>query len=259
MPSMAQSQTETAVAEQILCAEEMKQFLLTAEIVSSEKTDKGITQPSRLTLSDGKLTHDAGFPSINQRSHEMTLANGTKELNFRDTYHFNIAAYELAKLLSLEYMLPVTVERKWGGRTGSLTWWLNVKMDLAERTKKKIPVPNIAAWNYQMYRAYVFEELIYDTDRNQTNTLIGEDWQLYMIDFSRAFRLQRDLKDPDNLIRCDRRLLEKLRQLDGEEVAHVTEPHLNSEEIKGLMARRDKIVAHFEKLIAQKGEDQVLY
>jgi len=81
---MAQNQTEAAVAEQNLTAEEMKQFLLTAEIVSSEKTDKGITQPYRLTLCDGKLTHDAGFQSIDQRSHEMTLANGTKELNFRD-------------------------------------------------------------------------------------------------------------------------------------------------------------------------------
>jgi len=140
-----------------------------------------------------------------------------------------------------------------------MTWWLDVKMDLAERTKNKISVPNIATWNYQMYRMFVFEELIYDTDRNQTNTLVGEDWQIYIIDFSRAFRLQRGLKDPDNLIRCDRRLLEKLRLLDAAEVERVTEPHLNSEEIKGLMARRDKIVAHFEKLIAQKGEDQVLY
>ena len=34
---------------------------------------------------------------------------------------------------------------------------------------------------------------------------------------------------------------------------------LNKEEIKALMARRDKIVALFDDLIAKKGENEVLY
>jgi hypothetical protein len=51
------------------------------------------------------------------------LASGT-ELNFVDSYKFNIAAYQLAELLGLNDMLPVYVERKWHGDTGSLSWWL---------------------------------------------------------------------------------------------------------------------------------------
>ena len=30
-------------------------------------------------------------------------------------------------------MLPVTVERKWGGNWGALSWWLPVKMDEVQR------------------------------------------------------------------------------------------------------------------------------
>ena len=38
------------------------------------------------------------------------------ELDFVDSYKYNIAAYELAELLGMDDMLPVYVERKWQGR-----------------------------------------------------------------------------------------------------------------------------------------------
>jgi hypothetical protein len=46
--------------------------------------------------------------------------------------------------------------------------------------------------------------------------------------------------------------------LDGKEVLEKTKPHLNKNEVAAVMARRDKIVAHFDQLIAQKGEAAVL-
>jgi hypothetical protein len=105
----------------------------------------------------------------------------------------------------------------------------------------------------------VFDELVYDTDPNLTNVLITADWKIWRVDFSRAFRLQHDLRDPKDLVMCDRQLLEKLRQLDGDTVLEKTKPHLNKSEVKAVMARRDKIVANFQKLVAQKGEGAVLY
>lgn len=257
--SLAQSQTQTTAAAPGLTEEEMKQFLLTGKVIRFTQTAKGVTRPYRLTLSDGKLTHDASFQSIDESKPSMALDNGKTEIGFRDTYHFNIAAYELAKLLGIEHMLPVTVERKWEGKIGSLTWWLPIKMDEGERLKNKIVTPDPDAWNNQMYRARVFKELVYDSDRNLTNTLIGEDWKLYVIDFSRAFRLHKDLEYPKDLVRCDRQLLEKLRQLDPAELALKTKPHLGKDEIKALISRRDKIVAHFEQLIKEKGESEILY
>jgi len=98
-----------------------------------------------------------------------------------------------------------------------------------------------------------------DTDINLTNVLIGEDWKIWRVDFTRAFRLHKDLKDPKDLVRCERRLFEKLKTLDGNEVAARTKGYLTKDEAKAVMARRDKIVAHFQKLISEKGESEVLY
>jgi hypothetical protein len=257
--SLAQDDIKATEVNPKLSAAEMQQFLLTAKVIKSKGTSKGLTRPRRLTLSDGKITHDAGFQSIDEFRSVMKFDNGTTEINFQDTYHFNIAAYELAKLLGLECMMPVTVERKWEGKTGSLTWWLDVKMDEGDRLSKNIHPPDIEAWNKQMYRKRVFAQLVCDVDPNVTNLLIGENWEIYMIDFTRAFRLREDIVHPKDLERCDRQLLEKLRQLDAAEVKRVTKPHLDEAKIKALMKRRDKIVAVFDTLVKEKGEGEILY
>jgi hypothetical protein len=248
-----------AADDTTLTKEQIKQFLLTAKIVNSKESGKGITQPPRLTLSDGKLTHDASFQGIDEHKSSTTMASGSTELNFVDSYKYNIAAYQLAELLGVDDMLPVYVERKWKGNAGSLSWWLPVKMDEEERVKKKITAPDPDTWNNQMYRIRVFDELVYDTDPNLTNVLIGEDWKIWRIDFTRAFRLSKDLRRPDNLVRCDRQLLDKLKTLDGNQLAEKTKHYLTKDEVKAVMARRDKIVARFQQLITEKGEGAVLY
>jgi len=237
----------------LLSVEQQRDFLLNAEIIKSKRTGKGITNPYTLTLSDGTITHDASFQSVNERRNYKQLT-GYSEINFVDSYLYNLAAYELARLLGLEDMLPVTVERKWDGKIGSLTWWLPVMMSEGERTEKDIHPPDIRGWDNSMHKVRVFAELIYDTDRNNPgNILIGTDWELYMVDFTRAFRLYHDLRNPDNLVRCGRELLEKLRALDSEKLCAEAGNYLTDLEIEGVMVRRDKIVAHFEKLrIARK-------
>jgi len=249
----------TASEDTTLTKEQMKQFLLNAKVVQSRHTGKGITSPWRLTLSDGTVTHDGGFQAVDEHKARMEFANGTVELNFVDSYKYNIAAYALAELLGVDDMLPVYVERKWNGNPGSLSWWLPVKMDEQERLKQKLSAPDADAWNKRMYRVRVFDELVYDTDPNLTNVLIGEDWKIWRVDFSRAFRLSKDLKDPRNLVQCGRQLFEKLKGLDQNELVQKTKGYLTVPEVQAVMARRDKIVAYFQKLIAEKGENKVLY
>lgn len=248
-----------AMQEPQLTEDEMRQFLLTAEVVKDKSASKGITGVRRLTLSDGKITHDASFQSIDEHKTKFEGSDGTVEINFVDSYKYDIASYELAKLLGLGDMMPVTVLRKYLGKEGALSWWLPVKLDEAERMKKKIPPPDVEAHNRQMYKMRVFTELVYDTDRNLGNVLFSQDWHLWMIDFSRAFRLYHDLKNPKNLVKCDRQLLDRLRKLDEKELTAQCKDYLTRPEIQGVMARRDKIVKVFEQLIAQKGENQVLY
>jgi len=242
-----------------LTKEQIKQFLLTAEIIKSKPSSKGVTHPWHLTLSNGTITHDASFQPIDEHKSEMKLLSGKVELGFVDSYKYNIAAYRLAELLGLDDMLPVYVERKWQGKTGSLSWYLPVKMDDVERVEKKIEPPDPDKWNKQMYRIRVFDELVYDTDPNLTNVLIGEDWTVWRVDFSRAFRTNKDLRVPKNLVKCDRQLFEKLKALKAEELAEKTKDYLNKDEVKSVIARRDKIVSTFQFLIAEKGEKEILY
>jgi hypothetical protein len=242
-----------------LTGEQKKDFLLHANVVDSHQLGVGSTHPWRLTLSDGTLTHDAAFQAVDERKNVMEFANGRTEFNFRDSYHFNIAGYELARLIGLDNMVPVTVERRWQGKSGALSWWVPWKWMESMRIKENLDPPDAEAWNKQMYKVRVFDQLIYDTDPNLTNVLITEDWKIWRIDFTRAFRLYHDLRNSENLVQCDRQLLEKLRQLNSDEVLDKTKPHLTQSQVKALMARRDKIVQYFEKLAAEKGEGAVLY
>jgi hypothetical protein len=249
-----------AVQEPQLTEDQMRQFLQTAKVIQSKPAQKGITDTLRLTLSDGNITHDASFQSIDEHKTRFEGQDGTVEINFVDSYKYNIAAYELAKLIGLGDMMPVTVLRKYMGKDGSLSWWLPAQMDEETRMKKKISPPDVDAWNNQMYKKRVFAELIYDTDSaNVTNVLISRDWQLWMVDFSRAFRLYHDLRNPKNLVKCARRLLENLRKLDEKQLTVKAGNLLTKPEVQGVMARRDKIVKAFEQLIAQKGEKEILY
>ena len=249
-----------ATAEEPKLSEDViRQFLLTAKVTDSKQISKGITSPWRLTLTDGTLTHDAAFQAVDERKTTQTFASGRTEMNFRDSYHFNIAAYELSKMVGLDYMMPVTVERKWQGKTGALSWWITWKWDEAMRIKEKIQPPDPDAWNKQMHRMRVFSELVYDTDRNLGNVLITEDWHLRMIDFTRAFRISGDLFNAKNLEKFDRGLLEKIKALTAENIEARCKPHLGKAEVKAIIQRRDKIVAIAAEKVAKNGETVALY
>lgn len=238
--------------------EQKKEFLLNAKVIASKQSSMGITHPWTLTLTDGTITHKASFQPVSEQKTLMAFQSGKTELNFVDSYHYNIAGYELARMLGLD-MVPPYVERQWNGQIGSLSWWIPWKWDEAMRHQEGLKAPDPEAWNKQMYRIRAFDELIYDTDTNLTNVLITEDWKIWRIDFSRAFRRYNTLMDPKDLVMCDRQLLQKLKELNFDEVYEKTRPHLNKAEVKALLARRDKIVEIFQKLVAQKGEGEVLY
>lgn len=238
-----------------LTIEQKEEFLRTAKILTEKSAKKGITDTQRVTLSDGKLTHDASVQRINEHKDVFQGQDGSSEFNFKDTYKFNIAAWKLARLLGIGDMMPPYVERKFKGDGASYSWWVdNVVMDEEDRTKKNLTAPNLEAWNNEMYVVRVFDQLIYNIDRNLTNLLIDKDWHIWMIDHSRSFRARRDLRNTKNLVKCDRTLLAKMKALDAETLKKELGAYVNGEEIKGLLARRDLIVKFFES----KGES-VLY
>lgn len=249
---------QAPAAQPTLTRDEMATFLRTAKVVRSKEIGKGITSPWRLTLTDGSLTHDAAFQAVDEHKASMEFASGGRELNFIDSWRYNVAAVQLAELLGIGDMMPVTVERKWQGKSGALSWWVETLMEEGDRIKKKIEAPDAEAWNQQMFRLRVFAQLVSDTDRNLGNVLITPDWKVMMIDFTRGFRLWATIKEQE-ITRCDRRLLEALDSLTLDTVTKATKSYLTGSEAKAVMARRDLIVAHVRKLVAQKGEAAVLY
>jgi hypothetical protein len=263
VPAPTYAQAVAAAPAPQLTVEQMKIFLKNAKVIRSRTTSKGVTAPKRLTLSDGAITHDAVFQAVDDKQMVAKL-NGrgrgeTTELNFVDSYRYNLAAYAVAGVLGLDHMMPVHVERRWSGQIGSISWFVPSIMDESERLKNKVQPPNPTDWNHQMYRMRVFTALTRDTDRNLTNVLITPDWKVVMIDFSRAFRLQPELMYGKDLGRIDRKLMAKLEALDGDEVKKTVGDWLTSGEMDAMMKRRDLLVAHFKKLIADVGEDKVLY
>jgi hypothetical protein len=237
-------------------------FLQHSKVIHSEPEKKGKSSASHLTLSDGKVAHDASFEPVNEKKAQGPGPNGSIELSFKDYWGYDIAGYRIAKLLGMEDMVPAYAERNWNGTTGAISWRIpDIQFDEADRHIRKIPVPDsvLDAWNKQMYKVRLLTQLFYDMDDNLTNVLITKDWKIWRIDFTRAFRLRHDLKNSKDLVQCDREVLAKLRQLSYDQVFDATKPYLTKDEVKALIARRDKIVAYFHNLVAQKGESEVLY
>ena len=237
---------------------EKAEFLQKAKIIKTRGTSEGITNSVLATLSLGALTHQAQVQDVDIYKASFPTARGT-ELNFRDSYQYNIAAYKLSRMLGLD-TIPVSVERKIAGKTSAVTWWIDDVL-MTEKTRyfkgTEPPDPNI--WNQQIYRVRVFDELIYNTDRNLGNLVITNDWKLWMIDHTRAFRLNKKVGNRKQLVKCDRELLEAMRNLDSEGVNRELKVCLSNSAIKALLARRDEIVSYFDEQASKRGESAVLY
>jgi hypothetical protein len=240
----------------LTCAE-METFLKTAKMGRQRSIPVGVTLPSRATLDDGKMQHDASIQTIDESKTTFATARGT-ELNFRDSWQFNVAGYELAKMLELN-MVPPYVERTVSGRRASVSWWVGDTMMERDRVKQNLSPPDTENWNAQVLAARAFHELIADTDVNMTNLLITRDWRIWLIDFSRAFRTTRALQEPQRLNAVDRKLLARLKGLTKEPLRQKLGRWVNRDQIDAVLARRDLIVRTLDAQIAANGEPKVVY
>ena len=71
-----------------LSREQIREFLPTAKIIKGKDTAKGVTRPVRVTLSDGTLTHDAVFSTVDEHKDIERFESGKVELDFVDSYKF---------------------------------------------------------------------------------------------------------------------------------------------------------------------------
>jgi hypothetical protein len=242
----------------VLTAEQMEQFLLTAKMVSARPVGEGVTNTRRATFSDGRITHDAQIQTVDEARAVFDTPRGV-ELNFKDSYRYNIAGYRLAVMLGLDNV-PMSVQRDIEGRPAALTWWLDdVAFDEQERIKRRTTGPDPQRYASYVHIQRVFDELIQNMDRNTGNILWSADGRMWMIDHTRAFRLGKDLRNPKLLERIERTLFARLRGLTEPGLKEAVGDSLNELEVAAVVARAKLLVAFFEKRIADLGEGRVLY
>jgi len=142
-------------------------------------------------------------------------------------------------------------------------------MNELDRRRKKIDPPDPDRWGRQVQAVRIFDELISNTYRDPApplylntvwdNLLITTDWTVWITDHTGAFRLRRELQDPDSLIRCPRNVLGRLRVLNNEALQRALANYLSSQQLDALDVRRRLLLSHFDRQIERRGEADVLY
>ena len=246
------------VHDQVIQGEELEGFLRRAEITGAKNLEVGITAPRKLTMVLDGVTRYGVFKVIDEAKAVMKFDDGRIDMDFEDRWKSEIAAYEVDRIIGLG-MVPATLERTYKGQRGSMQFFVDSILTLGEKDKKRIPPPDIERWNQMMYKTRLFDNLIYNTDRNIGNLLINKDWEVILIDHSRAFRPQGMLRAPKDLERFSRSLLEGIKRLNTTNLTEKTGKHLLKTQIQGLLKRRDLILEAAKKVAAQKGEAAVYY
>jgi hypothetical protein len=255
---MTMAAVAMAATAQEMTNEQRESFLKTAEIVKMKNLSQGVTLSRKASMTDGAMQHDAHVQTIDEYKARFEGTTGS-EINFRDSYKYNVAAYRIAKLMNLD-MVPASVERKVGGKSAAITWWVDdVLMTELDRYKSKQQPPDQNAWNQQMATVHVFDQLILNVDRNLGNLVITKDWNIWMIDHTRAFRLHKSCPKLAGMKQIDENLLDSLKKLNKAELKTEVGQYLSPMEIDSLLARRDAIVKHFESRLAQNSQATVLY
>ena len=234
---------------------ELEQFLARATVVKSQTVSRD-SRVVRVTLTDGKITHDALVQTVDERDVQSMLGSATPvtsstvpDARFaaRNTWMYDVAAYRLDRLIDLQ-MVPVSVaSRQWRSTPAAFTWWIDdVMMDEGERlTQRQLAPPDIEVWKQQLQSLQIFDALI-DNLRRPHTVLITNSWRIRATDHTRAFGISRKLRGP--VTRCDRSVLERLRQLEPSTLSSMLGEFLTWYEIDALLARRDAIVAKLEGL-----------
>lgn len=216
---------------------EIEDYLRTSPFTRIEDVPIGVTKPRRGYFNQGGLVVSAAWKVL-----RPGRPNG-----FWESYKSEIAAYEMDKVLGLN-MVPPAVEKNWKGDRGAAVLW--VQPVRSWKTVENLPKPD--RWNLEAIRMKMFDNLIGNSDRNAGNFLVDEDWNLFLIDHSRAF--VNDTKLPFTMVRIDRSLWERMQALDEAGLMERLGPWIDKVSVRAILKRRDKMQLTIDKMVKTTNE-----
>lgn len=219
---------------------EFEEYIRTAPFVRIEDVPIGVTKPKRAFFAPGGLVASVAW---------KVLPPG-RQGGYWESYKSEIAAYELDKVLGLGLVPPV-VEKRWNGDLGAAILWLapvHAWKDVETR-------PKPPTWDRQAVRMKMFDDLIGNVDRNAGNFLVDDEWNLFLIDHTRAFTGSRNL--PWQLVHVDRTLWNRMLALDEPALSAALGRWVDRGDLRAMLARRDRMKAAIDALVKKNGEAAV--
>jgi hypothetical protein len=219
---------------------EIEDFLRSAPFRRLEDLSVGVTRPRRGYFDPGGLAGSAAWKLL-----PPGRPNG-----YWESYKSEIAAYELDKLLHLD-MVPPAVEKNWKGDRGAAILW--VEGVRTWKVAESQPKPD--KWNLEAIRMKMFDNLIANIDRNAGNLLIDADWNLCLIDHSRAFVTETKLRN--QMTRIDRQLWDRMLALDEPTLTAALGNWLDRGAIRAILKRRDEMKKAIDLMVQKRTEAAV--
>ena len=225
----------------------MIELLRSAPVVARRPIGSGINETWRLTLElEGERT-DAAF-----RTGDTEYRTTDPRRRVRDHYAFEVAAYELSRLLGLQHV-PVTVLREIDGVHGSLQRWVANAYDGIRAVVEYTGSAEVARRERQAQTLRTFDALIYNWDRHPGNVLYDQSGEIFYIDHTRAFRDSSHLPPAKKLRRLDPQFIQRLRDLDRKTVSCRLSQYLTPLELRALFVRRQLLLSHLKALVKEDG------
>ena len=216
---------------------EFEAYIAEAPIERFEAVPIGVTHPRRAFLKEGGLVASVAWKVL-----PPGRPNG-----YWESYKSEIAAYELDKLLGMN-MVPVAVEKRWKSETAAAILWLAP----IHQWKEVQARPKPDRFNRQAIMMKMFDNLICNKDRNMGNLLVDDDWNLFLIDHSRAFIDSKALPVP--MVHVDRELWGRMLALDEATLTGALGKWVDRAGIRAIIARRDKMKTVIDGLVKKSGE-----
>jgi hypothetical protein len=229
---------------------EAEAFLRAAAVAEVEKdVQAGRTLPWLVTLEKDGIRARAVFKYVHRpRPHPLA-----------HSYRYELAAYELSKILELE-IVPPTVERTVLDAPGALQLFAENCISEHDLVRSGLTPPDPQFLRDSLDTVRLFEALSGASCGSLDDTLIHKDtWKACRVDLAEAFPPNPALPEDCSITRCPRRLYDRLLRMEPASTKERLKAWLSGAEIEALCGRKGQIIADLKKLIESQGEAAVLF